>query len=113
LRAGRETVLLEKTAEGAAMTYSFDLGQVVSLIFFVGSILVFYFRGESRTDSKLAVYAERIKQIEDDLETLKNVGVRLAVIGERLEALQQKIETLIQDLKCGSQETFKRIRRAK
>jgi uncharacterized membrane protein len=113
LRAGRETVLLGKTAEGAAMTYSFDLGQVVSLIFFVGSILVFYFRGESRTDSKLAVYAERIKQIEDDLETLKNVGVRLAVIGERLGALQQKCEPRIPDRKCGSQETFKRIRRAK
>lgn len=94
------------------MEYRFDLGQVVSLIFFVGSVLVFYFKGENNTDSKLAVYEERIKQIESDLALLKNVGIKLAVIEERLESLQHKIETLIHDLK-GSPPVDKRVRRAK
>ncbi len=77
------------------MTFNLDISSIISLMFFIASVVAFYWKGERNTDVKLAVHSEKLSSIKEELDALDDAKTKIISFEEQLAYMRKAIDEML------------------
>lgn len=73
---------------------TFDINQVINLLFYVGTLVAIYWKMQRNTDKTLTSHDERLKTVEKEVDKMDGWETKLALSESQLKNLECSIKEL-------------------